>query len=189
MDWKAYPVSDSALEKINFPSLCPRCLRKDNITSYKIEYRTYMPPKWVKKEINIPICKSCKKTAIQKYRKQMAIIAMVWVPLAWGLLLVLGFTGILWSIVKALGFPWGLLLPAVLLLTPFYALYLFIRSLISPDGLWPILIEDNTNALIFENEAYVKKFAESNVELLRSVGNFAATPPKVLIEQGYLVKK
>lgn len=185
-DWNAVPKSDAALCDMSFPSLCPGCLGKTNLTSYTLKYRVFVPPKWRKKEISIPICESCKKAAIGKTRKEMAIMFAVWAPVSWGLLLILGFTGILGNIVEALGFPWGLLPPFVLVGTPLYALYFLIRSFLpSKEVGWPITLEEPGTILAFENETYVKKFATANTERLESVVDWAASPPKWLIQQGH----
>lgn len=173
-------VDGSILDDLRFPQMCPRCLRKDDLTSYTT--------KWRKDKVEIPICKSCKKAAIWKMRKEMAIIAAVWVPVCWGLLLLPGTRSLLGKIADALGFPWGLFPPLVLAGTPLYALYLLITSFLpSTEAAWPVTLEEPGTVLAFENEEYVKKFTTANSEHLRSVADWATSPPRWLIKDGQVL--
>jgi len=172
-NWKAFLKDNIALSTVSFPSLCPRCLGKADLTSYTV--------RWRKEKIKIPICKSCKKTALWKARKDLVIIFAIWAPICWGILLLLGFTGILWTIIQAWGFPWGLFLPTLLVGIPLYALYFLIRSFgPSAEAGWPATLEQPGTVLAFENEIYVKMFAATNTERLERVVDWAASPPKEL---------
>ena len=182
-DWKVYlkaKVDGSILDDLKFPQMCPRCLGKTDLTSYTT--------KWRKEGVKVPICKSCKKAAIWKMRKEMAIIAAVWVPVCWALLLLPGTRSLLGKIADALGFPWGLLPPLVLAGTPLYALYLLITSFLpSTEAGWPVCLEEPGLILAVENEAYVKKFMTINTEKLTGVVDWAASPPKWLMKDGHIL--
>lgn len=190
MRWNASPKGNAEWEEMSFPSFCPRCLTENDLTSYTLPYRRYLPPK--KKEMEIPICESCKKAAVWEHRKFTVIASAVWVPLCWGLLIILVSTGFLWKIIEALGLPWGFIPPFVLVFTPFYALYLLVRSFLPPaQGVWPVAFEeeDPSAPLSFENETYVKKFVADNIERLEYVWDSAASPIRHLIYMGEWVER
>jgi len=179
-NWEVYLISIDALDKMNFPLLCPRCLKKADLTSYIIE--------WKKKKITIPICQSCKKAAVWKLRKQMIILFVVWAPISWGILIGLGVTGVLGKIVNVLGFPWGLFLPLVLIATPLYALYELINCFRSPiKGIWPVTMEEQICFFAFENKTYVKEFTMVNTQRLKDVVNYTVSPPEWLLKNGHLL--
>jgi len=73
-------------ETIKFPSLCPKCLRKTDLTSYKSKWKTtYLKDpltKVTKKaEIEIPICKSCKRALLKEARISIAKIFAIAAPI------------------------------------------------------------------------------------------------------------
>jgi hypothetical protein len=184
LNWKVYTFSDGDLDKINFPLLCPRCLKKTDLTDYTVT----MGNKGNKKKITIPICQSCKKAAVWGLRKQMLIIFAIWAPVSWGLFIVLAKTGFLGRTIEAWGFPWGLILPVVLLGIPLYALCMLISCFIPPKkGLWPIDLKEQFWYLLFENETYVREFTIANTKRLRSVGNETLSPPKWFQKDGNLL--
>ena len=183
-NWEAYPISDNALDEMNFPLLCPRCLKRTDLTDYTVKIGN----KRRNKKITMPICQSCKKTAVWKLRKEMFLIFAFWAPVSWGLLVGLGITGILGKIINALGFPWGLFLPVLLIGIPLYALYLLIDCFLPPiKGIWPITMKEQIWSLIFENETYVREFTKANTQKLRDVANYDVSPPEWLLKDGHLL--
>jgi len=169
---------------MNFHLLCPRCLKKTDLTDYTVK----VGKKQRKKKMTMPICQPCKKAAVWKLRKEMLIMFTVWGPVGVGLFIVLAKTGILGRTVEAWGFPWGLFLPALLLGIPLYALYLFISCFIPPKkGSWPIDLKEPLWSLMFENETYVREFTKANAQRLRSVANYNVEPPEHLMKDGKLL--
>ena len=183
-NWEAYPHSDGHLDEMVFPLLCPRCLKKTDLTDYTITRGN----KGNKKKTTIPICKSCKKTAVWGLRKQMLVMFAVWGPVSAGIFIVLVKTGTMGRTIEAWGFPWGLILPVTLLGMPLYTLYLLISCFFPPiGGLWPIDFKEQFGYLLFENETYVREFTLANTKRLRSVGNETLSPPKWFIKDGNLL--
>jgi len=183
-NWEAYPYSDGDLDKMNFPLLCPRCLKKTDLTDYTVKVGN----KNRNKKVTMPICQPCKKASIWRLRKQMLVLFAVWGPVSVGLFIVLVKTGIMGRTIEALGFPWGLFLPALLLGMPLYTLYLIISCFIPPiRGIWPIDLKEQLWTLLFENETYVREFTKANTKRLRHVANDNVEPPVELMKDGHLL--
>lgn len=145
---------------IKFPSLCPKCLGKTDLTSYKSKWEnTYLKDPLTKVtekvQIKIPICRSCKRALLKETRIFFLKILAVVAPICWGILSLL----LLFNVrLEALG-DWGVVLLIGLALIPPYFLYLIIR----PHGQveWPVKIGYG-GAFSFENETYAKLFEAAN---------------------------
>lgn len=184
LNWEVFDFSEGHLDGMDFPLLCPRCLKKTDLTDYTVTRGN----KGNRKKTTIPICQSCKKAAVWKLRKEMLIMFLIYAPLCWGLFIVLAKIGFLGRTIEAWGFPWGLLLPAVLLGIPLYALCLLISCFIPPKkGGWPIDFKEQFGYLLFENETYVREFTIANTKRLRSVSNETLSPAKWFQKDGRLL--
>ena len=145
---------------VNFPSLCPRCLEKTDLTSYKSKWETTSlkdPITKVKEkhEIEIPICKSCKSTLQKKTRTYFIKIFGVSAVLCWGILsILLAFNVNLWGAGDL-----GALIFLGLALPPLYFFYLIIRP--SGETDWPVKLQ-SPNLFLFENEKYATLFERAN---------------------------
>lgn len=144
---------------VNFPSLCPECLGKTDLTSYTSKWETsYLGDSLTKitekAKIKIPICRSCKRALLRDARILFVKLFAVVAPICWGILYI-----ILVIFDVEIAGDWGALLVIVLGGTPLLVLY----WIISPHGQigWPVTLE-NPNTFSFTNETYAKLFEDTN---------------------------
>ena len=147
-------------KSINFPSLCPRCLGKTNLTTYKSKWETTslkdpLTKVTEKHEIEIPICKSCKSALQKKTRAYFLKIFGISAVICWGILsILLVFNVNFWGTGDL-----GALLFLGLALPPLYFFYLMIRPSSEVD--WPVKLK-SSNMFSFENENYAALFERAN---------------------------
>jgi len=191
MDWEVIPHNTAAVENLVFPKMCPRCLNREDLTSYKVEYQT--PMEKTKKRWRYRFAGNAGGKRGKSIENSCLSFFLVWLPVGWGILAALTVTGYLWPLIELFGFPWGLFIPGVLGITPLYGLYFLVQSFVSPVGLWPVIFDEQffqeTKGfkLKFENEVYTRKFTLQNWKHLRSVANWNVTPPTKLMVLGTVV--
>jgi hypothetical protein len=142
---------------VHFPSMCPQCLGRTDLTTYaskwKTEYRQGTMKVTEKAQINVPICKSCKKTLLGETRKKYAKYFAISAPICWGLL----------SLILSFYHPaaWGLefLFVIFLAFAPLYSLYY--TMLPHSEVKWPVKLVSQ-NLFSIENETYSKLFEAAN---------------------------
>ena len=145
---------------VNFPSCCPKCLGKTDLTSYtyKLETTSLKDPLTKvteKHQIEIPICKSCKSTLQKKTRTDFLKIFGVSVVICWGILSIISIFNVnLWEAGDV-----GVLILLVLALSPLYFFYLALRP--SGEVDWPVKLQ-SPNMFWFENENYATLFEQAN---------------------------
>ena len=176
-DWQAIMKRGTLLSELEFPSVCPRCLTEDDLTTYKIG------PK--QEGIEVPICTPCRRAVKTKARFVAGGIFLLWAVICWGIPAIPGVGEFLVNLVSRLGFPWGLLPPLMLIGTPLVALYSFFVLESIP---WPLRHKEKsgggeyfTHTLALDDEAYARLFAAANSSRLSNLADWAVTPPNRLI--------
>jgi hypothetical protein len=148
------------------PLICPKCLAETDLTTCAL--------KWTKEkkkhQIDVPICKSCKKTLLGETRKRFAIYFAISAPICWGLAYFLGYLpqiswlGLLGLILTGENFVRLIVFFILLvLLLPVIIPLIFLYYTISPSGVvnWPVKLgksNGSLNVFSFENEHYSKLF-------------------------------
>ena len=145
---------------VKFPSSCPSCLRKTDLTSYKSKWQTTslkdpLTKVTEKHEIKIPICKSCKSALLKKARIFSIKLFGISAVICWGILsVILAFNVNLWGAGDL-----GALIFIGLALPPLYFFYLILRP--SGEIDWPVELQ-SPNMFSFENENYAILFERAN---------------------------
>ena len=180
-DWQAIMKQSKPLRDLDIPQVCPRCLREDDLTTYRTGSK--------QEQMKVPICIQCKRELIRKARLSGATAFAFWTVVCGGILAFLIARGILGDLVMRLGFPWGLFPPLLLIGTPLYALYEFLFA--SKSVGWPMRVKETvgggeifSHTLTFDNEPYVRLFAAANLPLLWDLTDWSVTPPNKLIFPG-----
>jgi hypothetical protein len=144
---------------VNFPSMCPKCLEKTNLTTYTLKWEGKhlegtMTRVTEKAQVNVPICKSCKRTLMNTAMKGNAKAFAIITPICWGLLyILLSFFGAAnWG-------SWGALFLVLLGGIPLAVLWTVLEP--SKQVNWPIKLE-GLNVFSVENETYAALFAAAN---------------------------
>jgi len=143
---------------VNFPSLCPKCLGKTDLTTYTAKWEGkhiegYNTLVTRKVQVNVPICKSCKASLLSATRKKNSVSFAIFTPLCWGLLYVLLIFGAAtWGSITALFL-------ALLAGMPAAALWFIIEP--SKQVNWPLKIV-GLNVFSIENNAYAFLFKAAN---------------------------
>jgi hypothetical protein len=180
-DWQAIMHQSKPLSELNIPTVCPRCLAEDDLTTYKTGSK--------QEQMKVPICKQCKRTLMREARLSGAGIFAFWAIVCGGILTYLIARDILGDLVMRLGFPWGLFPPLLLIGTPLYALYQFLFA--SKSVGWPMMVKGTvgggeifSHTLTFDNEPYVRLFAVANLPLLWDLTDWGVTPANKLVYPG-----
>jgi hypothetical protein len=145
---------------VRFPSLCPMCLRKDDLTNYTLKWNKRYREKGVlevteKAQVNVPICKNCKDTLTRKARKENALFFAILAPIFWG-----GLYALLLFANAASWTGFGILLLFFMAFIP--AVFLWVTIEPSSTVKWPIKFAD-MNTLQFENGQYAILFRAANI--------------------------
>lgn len=151
-----------------FPSTCSNCLVETDLTTYGLKWKKE------KKEyrVDVPICKSCKKTLLRATRKKFAIAFAISAPILWTLAYFLDYIpqiswyGIINDIVGASAniiVRVLLIIGLLILLLPVIIPLFFLYSAISPSGEanWPVK-KGKSNVFSFENIPYARLFVAAN---------------------------
>ncbi|UCC58871.1 MAG: HEAT repeat domain-containing protein [Candidatus Bathyarchaeum sp.] len=155
-----------------FPSTCSNCLVETDLTTYAL--------KWKKDKeeyrVDVPICKSCKKTRLRETRKKFAIYFAIAAPIFWSLAYFLDYLpqiswyGLINAIVEASAniiVRVILIVILLILLLPVLIPLFLLYSAISPSGEanWPVKkvkSNDLSNVFSFENIPYARLFVAAN---------------------------
>jgi len=150
------PVSSNL---VNFPSLCPKCLEKADLTTYTLKWeKKYLKNSYTgvteKAQVNVPICNSCKSSLMATTRKENVKFFAILTPIIWGLVYIcIAFFG-------AANWPgMGVTILIVFAMVPIATLWFVIEP--SSQVKWPVKLAD-TNVFSFENETYAMLFSTAN---------------------------
>ena len=154
-----------------FPSTCSKCLVETDLTTYALKWKKEKKEEY---RVDVPICKSCKKTLLGETRKKFAIYFAISAPIFWSLAYFLDYLpqiswiGIIGTILTGETFIRVILIIILLiLLLPVIIPLIFLYYTISPSSEvhWPVkIVKSNvlSNVFSFENENYSKLFEAVN---------------------------
>lgn len=162
-------------KQVNFPPICPNCLEKTDLTTYKPKreekHKRGSKTAIEKALVNeVPICKSCKTKLMNAERKKNAKAFAISVPIFWGLLYIIVGVPVIWNpvwnnvwIAGSRGFSiWLMLLLFLLFIlaaTPLVPLWYIIEP--SKQVNWPVKL-GGTHTYYFVNKTYADLFKAAN---------------------------
>jgi hypothetical protein len=145
---------------VHFPSVCPKCLGKTDLTHYNLKgERSYLKDKYStvvkeKFQVNVPICSSCKETLISSTRKTNAKMFAILTPIIWAL------TYVLFAFFGAASWPSiGVVILILVAASPIGMLWFVVDP--SQTVNWPVKFV-TANVFSVENGTYARLLVAAN---------------------------